>query len=122
MSKYRTEVFCSFSFEALHCWAKCPIDEVSYLRDMHRHMFYVKAFVEVNHDDRDVEFIQLKHNMQAYLMQKYPHDQLSPFPVLVLQSMSCEMLAQDLLERFNLVRCEVNEDNENGAIVYNTIK
>ena len=32
--------------------------------------------------------------------------------------MSCEMIAKELLEKFDLTKCEVSEDNENGAIVY----
>ena len=31
---------------------------------------------------------------------------------------SCEMLAKELLEEFDLVYCSVFEDNENGAEIY----
>jgi len=34
--------------------------------------------------------------------------------------MSCEMIARELIEHFNLSRCEVSEDGENGAIVTRT--
>jgi len=33
-------------------------------------------------------------------------------------SMSCEMIAEELIKEFDLCRCEVNEDAENGAILY----
>ena len=33
------------------------------------------------------------------------------------KSNSCEMIARDLIDKFGLNKCEVNEDGENGAIV-----
>lgn len=110
-----TVVYCSLQVEGTHCWADCPIKEVDYLRDRHRHMFHIKVYTEVFHDDRDVEFIELKHNVQDFLQQKY-YDvttRLHEFG-----RMSCEMIAQELIETFHLCQAEVNEDGENGAIVY----
>ena len=34
------------------------------------------------------------------------------------ESRSCEMLARELMDNFNLKYCSVFEDNENGAEVY----
>lgn len=109
-----TEVYCSLQVEGLHYWADCPLNEVSYLRDPHRHLFYVRAYKKVSHDDRDVEFIVLKHKIQSYLQDKYfcPMSNLLDF-----QTMSCEMIAKELISKFNLSRCDVSEDGENGAIV-----
>jgi len=84
------------------------------LRQDHRHMFHMKAYKTVNHDDRDVEFIQLKHEILDYLKKYYDEDKRSHY----FGSMSCEMLAVELIEEFDLIRCEVNEDNENGAVVW----
>ena len=36
----------------------------------------------------------------------------------MFNSMSCEMLANELIDEFDLYSCEVNEDGEGGAIVY----
>ena len=112
--KYKLEVFCSLSIDGIHSWPNCPIDEVDFLRVDHRHMFHVKAYCKVTHSDRDVEFIQLKHRIQEYLGVKYWDDKkMSHY----LGAKSCEMLAIELIERFNLTKCEVNEDNENGSVV-----
>ena len=111
------EVYCSLQFEGIHCWPGCPIPEVHYLSVPHRHMFHVKAYSKVNHNDRDVEFIKLKHDITKFLYEVYPHDTESASVVLLLGANSCEMIANKILNQFNLSRCEVNEDGENGAIV-----
>lgn len=108
-SQLNTEVFCTLQFEAVHSWPNCNITEVDYLRLPHRHLFHIKAYKRVSHDDRDVEFIQLKHQIQRYLLKKYPDFDIGP--------QSCEMLAKELITAFKLSKCEVSEDNENGAIV-----
>lgn len=112
-----TEVFCTLQFEGIHCWPNCPIEEVSYLRSPHRHIFHVKAYKQVFHDDRDVEFIWLKHRIQEFLNNWLQHSTHTTAPVYDLGPMSCEMIANKLIDEFNLSRCEVSEDNENGAIV-----
>jgi hypothetical protein len=106
---YSTVVFCTVQFQGIHQWAGCPFEEVKYLRDLHRHVFHVKAYKEVFHNDRDVEFIMLKNSITQYLATRFPNS--------IMGSMSCEMLAEELIEHFGLSQCEVNEDNENGAIV-----
>jgi hypothetical protein len=111
----KTEVFCTLQFDGTHYWKNCPIEEVDYLKDNHRHMFHVKAYTIVNHDDRDVEFIQLKHRVQEYLYVAYWDKEKRTH---VLGGKSCEMVAEELINKFSLSKCEVNEDNENGAIVY----
>ena len=109
----RTEVYCALKVEGIHNWEGCPIEEVSYLKYPHRHLFGIKAYFTVTHSDRDIEFIQQGHRIKEYLLGKYSRD-----GVCVFGSMSCEMIASELLERFGMIRCEVNEDEENGAIVY----
>ncbi len=105
----QTEVFCTLQFEALHNWTTCHIEEVEYLKYPHRHVFHIKAHKIVTHVDRDVEIIVLKHTIHEYLLDKYPTHNFG--------SQSCEMIATELLNEFNLSKCEVSEDLENGAIV-----
>jgi len=118
--EFEEEVFCTFEIEGTHNWPACPFDEVAYLRAPHRHMFHVKAHKEVTHSDRDVEFIMLKHEMINYMLRKWASDGTKNQPchkVCGFGAMSCEMIAKDLIERFDLLQCEVSEDGENGAVV-----
>ncbi len=109
-----TEVYCTLQIEGLHHWPGCPLVEVNYLKDLHRHVFHIKAHKKVSHADRDVEFIVLKHEIQEYLRLKYFNDSSR---LCNFGSQSCEMLAKELISKFNLSKCEVSEDGENGAIV-----
>ncbi|TFH02544.1 MAG: hypothetical protein E4H14_17555 [Candidatus Thorarchaeota archaeon] len=105
-----TTVYCTVLFEAIHNWPGCPFDEVAYLRDPHRHIFHIKAYKRVFHDDRDVEFIMLKHEIERYLKTTYSDG--------VFGAKSCEMLGRELMEKFDLCQVEVSEDNENGAVLH----
>ena len=106
---FNMEVFARNQFEATHSWPECPIEEVAYLRDEHRHVFHIESHKVVDHDDRDTEFIVLKHRVQEQLEEWYPEHKMG--------STSCEMLAIRLIGKFGLSRCMVAEDNENGAWV-----
>ena len=122
MSKQiKSEVYCTLEVEGTHNWPNCPFDEVAYLRDPHRHMFGIKAYKIVTHSDRDVEFIMLKHQIQKYLYDEYAFDCAIDLhrtgTFCIFGARSCEMIAQELIEQFDLSRCEVNEDNENGCIL-----
>lgn len=109
------EVFCSLQMEGIHCWPNCNIPEVNYLKYPHRHLFGIKAYKTVKHDDRDVEFIWLKHQIRNFLHSKFFSEELN---CLDFGSMSCEMIGALLLKEFKLVRIEVDEDKENGCLVY----
>lgn len=100
-------VFATVHFEATHNWPGCDIEEVAYLKHEHRHIFHITAYKQVDHDDRDIEFIVLKHRIQEYLQEKYPDAKLG--------STSCEMLANELVWHFHLDKCIVSEDGENGV-------
>ena len=110
----KTEVFCKLVVEGLHNWPNCDLKEVNYLSLLHRHNFVIKAYVDVSHDDRDVEFIKLKHDIIEYLGDKYydRNKRIHDF-----KNRSCEMIARELIEAFNLTKCEVSEDDECGSIV-----
>jgi hypothetical protein len=127
----KTEVYWTLQLEGFHNWKNCPIDEVDFLQSPHRHMFHFKCWKDVTHDDRDIEFIMMKRRVQAYLLDKYgesikvdPDTELlcGEFITLVFNSMSCEMIARDLINAFGLSKCEVSEDGENGAVLTYSIE
>lgn len=112
----RTQIIVRFSVEGIHRWKNCPLDEVSYLRDYHRHIFNVVGKAYVSHMDRDIEFIQLSHQMKQYLTNKYFSTE---YNCCFFDDNSCEMLANELAIKFGLYEVEVNEDGESGSIVKN---
>ena len=103
--------------EGVHHWpnAKNVFPEVGFLSRAHRHIFHIEVKKEVFHDDRDVEFIVFKRKVKKYLEEKYYDEQ---YDLCNFKARSCEMLAKELLEKFDLVYCSVFEDNENGAEIY----
>ena len=118
MTNTKTFVRVSLSVEGIHAWPGVVNDpilnkEVGFLQFPHRHMFFFKAMKSVSHNDRDVEIIRLKRNITAYLVVTYLNDDL----VLDFGNKSCEMLAHEILEQFDMDSVEVLEDNENGAVV-----
>ena len=113
-NKFKEEVWVTLQAEGIHCWADCPFEEVAYLRSPHRHVFHIKAHKKVTHSDRDVEFIMLKHEMEQYLWDMFFDKKLK---LHNFRTYSCEWIAHNLITRFDLSRCEVSEDNENGAII-----
>lgn len=102
-----------FQFEALHCWPGAAEHAESYLQHPHRHMFHVEGKRKVTHDDRDVEFIELRRNMLDFAEQRWGR---GVFDLKMAPSTaSCEQMATTFCEAFDLVSCRVSEDGENGA-------
>lgn len=105
-----SSVVVTLQVEGIHHWPQCPLKDVAFLRAPHRHVFHVKARKAVTHDDRDVEIIMLKRKITAY------------FGIVNdFGSRSCEMLAKELIEHFDLLDCEVLEDGENGAYLWRSV-
>lgn len=100
-------VFCTLSFEAMHRWPDAP-EEVAFLSNPHRHIFNVRAEKVVSHDDRDVEFILLKREIQKWIDRAL---------LARVDTWSCERWASEILKAHNLDEVTVDEDGENGATV-----
>jgi hypothetical protein len=112
IEKVTTEVFCTLQIDGLHNWPECPFEEMKILRDLHRHMFHIKAYKRVTHSDRDVEFVILKHRISNWFRENYWSNDLNSH---LFGRMSCETIAELLHQEFDLSGCEVSEDNENGS-------
>ena len=113
----KTNVIAKIELDGLHNWpaAQAVFPEVGFLAYTHRHMFHITCKKRVNHDDRDVEFIMFKRDIQDYLYNKYYMEKIR---IHQFGHQSCEMIARELYEQFDLEYCSVFEDNENGAEIY----
>ena len=113
-------IWVTFSKEGIHKYPAALEDpklatgdeyDVSFLGYPHRHIFHFKVWIEVFHDDRDIEFIQFKR----WLENLYKGD------ILQLDYKSCEMIADDLYGAISIeypgryIKISVAEDNENGC-------
>jgi hypothetical protein len=127
MQAAQRQIWVTFRKEGIHCYPAAATDpklntageyDVSFLASPHRHIFHFRVWIDVWHNDRDIEFIQFKRWLESLY-----NGQNS---VLELDWKSCEMIADDLYiqiaERYpdrNVV-IEVSEDGENGcSIGYN---
>ena len=118
-------IWVTFSKEGIHKYPAALNDpnlatgdeyDVSFLGYPHRHIFHFKVWIEVFHDDRDIEFIQFKR----WLERLYAEVDSST-SVLQLDFKSCEMIADDLAVEIQnkypdrYIKISVAEDNENGC-------
>ena len=122
MQNAERKIWITFQKEGIHCYpaaATAPElatgDEydVSFLGSPHRHIFHFRVWIDVVHNDRDIEFIQFKRWLQR----------LYESGTLQLDYKSCEMMADDLYLQIaqkypdRAVWIEVSEDGENGALI-----
>jgi hypothetical protein len=118
------KIWVTFQKEGYHKYPAAATDpalatgdqyDVSFLANLHRHMFHFRVWIDVFHNDRDVEFIQFKR----WLEQLYS----GPSSVLQLDYKSCEMIADDLYLQITArypdrsIWIEVSEDGENGCLI-----
>jgi len=94
-----------FQFAAVHY--RPDALRKSILRVPHRHVFHVTATKSVSHDDRDIEFIELKTQMEKAAVALYGK---------ITTTNSCEMMARTLGTMYRCRQVSVLEDNENGAM------
>ena len=87
--------------------------DVSFLGYPHRHIFHFRVWINVTHNDRDIEFIQFKR----WLEKLYNEGTMS------LDYKSCEMMSDELHAQIiakypkREVWIEVSEDGENGSFI-----
>ena len=109
MEKY---IIVKTQFEGFHCWPNAPT-EVMFLRNSHRHIFYVVAKIPIT-SDRQLEFFIVKKTIDDYIKSIY----IGP-------DASCESIAENIAkyiqEAYQIrtdITVQVFEDNENGAEVH----
>jgi hypothetical protein len=116
------KIFVQFQKEGIHCYPAAATDpalatgdeyDVSFLGSPHRHIFHFRVWIDVVHNDRDIEFIQFKRWLEHLYRDS----------VLQLDYKSCEMMSDDLYLQIaqkypeRAVWIEVSEDGENGALI-----
>jgi hypothetical protein len=122
MSHAERKIWVTFRKEGIHCYPAAATDpalktgdeyDVSFLGTPHRHIFHFRVWIDVLHNDRDIEFIQFKRWLEN----------LYKDGILQLDYKSCEMMADDLYAEIaarypdRAVWIEVAEDGENGALI-----
>jgi len=122
MSQAQRRIWVTFRKEGIHCYPAAATDpalatgdeyDVSFLGSPHRHIFHFRVWIDVVHNDRDIEFIQFKRWLQK----------LYESGTLQLDYKSCEMMSDDLYLQIaakypdRAVWIEVSEDGENGALI-----
>jgi hypothetical protein len=124
MSEAKRQIWVTWQKEGIHKYPAAATDpalatgdeyDVSFLANPHRHMFHFRVWIDVFHNDRDVEFIQFKRWCESLYS--------GHGAVLSLDYKSCEMMADDLYIQIasrypnRVVWIEVSEDGENGALI-----
>jgi hypothetical protein len=115
-------IWVTFQKEGIHKYPAALTDpklatgdeyDVSFLGYPHRHIFHFKVWINVTHDDRDIEFIQFKRWLEN----------LYKDSILSLDYKSCEMMSGDLYDSISQrypgreVWIEISEDGENGSFI-----
>ena len=118
------KIWVTFRREGIHCYPAAATDpklntageyDVSFLASPHRHIFHFRVWIDVFHNDRDIEFIQFKRWLESLYS--------GSNTVLALDWKSCEMIADDLYIQVagrypgRAVWIEVAEDGENGCLI-----
>ena len=118
------KIWVTFQREGIHRYPAAATDpklatgdeyDVSFLASPHRHIFHFRVWIDVLHNDRDIEFIQFKRWCESLYS--------GQSSVLSLDHKSCEMIADDLYiaiaDRYpgRAVWIEVAEDGENGCLI-----
>ena len=124
MQAAERKIWVTFRKEGIHCYPAAATDprlntageyDVSFLASPHRHIFHFRVWIDVFHNDRDIEFIQFKRWLESLYS--------GSNTVLALDWKSCEMIADDLYIQIanrypeRAVWIEVAEDGENGCLI-----
>lgn len=101
-------IWVTTQFEGFHKYPDAP-EGVEFLKNEHRHIFHLKIWIEVFHDNREIEFILFKRYISTLLLSSD------------LNNKSCEMIGDQLADEIKIqypdreIRIEVSEDGENGS-------
>jgi hypothetical protein len=96
--------------DGYHRWPEARAEH-EYLSFRHRHLFYVRCWWTVSHDDRDIEFIEASRSISSFFEKRFGKP-------AELGSMSCEQICKTILDEYpSVIKVSCYEDDENGAEV-----
>jgi|GEM_PF-1472876 len=105
------------SFEALHKWPECPYEDVSFLRNLHRHMIYVKVRVETT-TDREIEFFRFKMLVDSIIESLYGTDRIKDLGSESMEAIGLLLLKALRARGFDQsMTISVSEDNQVRSII-----
>lgn len=114
---FDSSIWVTFQQEGIHKYPLAlthpDLEDVKFLGYPHRHIFHFRVEIQVFDDDREIEFILFKRELEK----------LYGNGVMELNFKSCEMIARDLIGYIQLtypgrwINVSVSEDNENGAVL-----
>ena len=110
--EFMKTVILDFDVVGFHHYPEAP-DKVEFLKNNHRHTFRIRAGYSVEDSNREKEIFIQQDLLTEYLHESYGYP-------CIFGSMSCEMIAEDLLlfgQEDGLVWVEVFEDGRGGARV-----
>lgn len=88
--------------------------ELAYLKNSHRHIFFITAEFPVRNANREIEIISQQNAIKRYLLSKYGDED----GACHFGRRSCEDIAAEILNQFeNSTSCTVLEDGFGGARV-----
>jgi hypothetical protein len=94
--------------EMFHRYPDAP-NEVSFLKNLHRHLMKVKVAIQVVGNEREIEFFMFQRKVNEYLEHHIPDNK------------SCEAISDLLATEIKLdypdreIRIEISEDGENSS-------
>lgn len=118
----KAQIWVTFQRKGIHFYPQAATDpalaDVSYLGHEHRHLFAFKVWIEIFHEDRELEFHQFLNWVES----------LYDSGVLALNHKSCEMISNDLAEHIHAkfpgrnFAIDVSEDKECGSFIQYTVQ
>ena len=94
-------------------------DSDTYLKHPHHHVFNIKVSIQQRHNDRDIEFHELRTKVDKIIDKLYNKNSLGQY---ILESRSCEQISEELIQELSIdyidrqITVSVFEDDMCGSI------
>jgi hypothetical protein len=95
--------------EGFHRWPDAPAGFL-HLQHRHRHLFEIRIWKRVFHENRDIEIIDFATKLRQTIAKEYGDP-------AEFGDRSCEAIAGDLLILTSAQKVQVLEDGEHGALL-----